>query len=356
MELDDFSDIEPLNFRNEKDFLTSLDEILESTRDNNSDWKRREKALKKIGSISLGNFGNTQQFIKFFNQKLYLNLIIQILDLRSSLVKDACRIAILCSKVFGNHIESSIEKIISGTCLYKLVASANKLISETGAQSIKFIIKNLESVKLIQKILDQMKNKSPSTRIKATQHLNEILKIYSINTINKILSNLEEFIKCMIHDANGEVRSNARKLFFIFNFKFPTNAARLFNSFEIVMQKVINEEIKFFKYDSENEKLKEEDLLYNNNTEQTNESTEHITQMNKIPNNGNIVNYRKNNNSETFGLENDKNLSIPVSVKNSNRLNNNQDIYSICTTESIQQLYTNNILSTNVDKNCSNNN
>ena len=71
-----FNDIKPLNLRNEKELLSTLDVILQNTTDIVIDWKKREASIKRLGGIILGNFGHHQSFIKYFNQTLYLNLSI----------------------------------------------------------------------------------------------------------------------------------------------------------------------------------------------------------------------------------------------------------------------------------------
>lgn len=242
-EEDNYSDIKPLKFYNEKEFNKELDEIMQLTKDNTSDWKKRESALKKLGGIFLSDYGSKDSFIKTFNQKIFLNISIQLLDLRSGLMKEACRIATLAAKVYGGKIETAAERLISPLVLYKLVNSANKLISDTGAICISQIIKNVESAKIITRIHEQMKNKCNTVRLRACQHLLIVLNNYNLNTINKSAAFIEEFITSTTHDANMDVRIHGRKLYFKYLEISQIAASKLFSTFENNVQKTIKEEI-----------------------------------------------------------------------------------------------------------------
>lgn len=241
-EEENYSDIQPAKFYNEKDFNKELDEVMLITKDNTADWKKRESALKKLGGIFLSSYGSTTTFIKLFNQKIYLNLSVQMLDLRSSLMKEACRITALASKTYGIKIETAAERLISSLVLYKLVNSANKLISDTGSICITQIIKNVDSVKIISRIHEQMKNKSNTVRVRACQHLLIVLNHYNNSTLNKSARLIEDFISSTTHDANMDVRMNARKVYYRYMELFPNMADKLFSTFEHHVQKTISEE------------------------------------------------------------------------------------------------------------------
>lgn len=249
---DDYSDIPIMNFNNEREFNKEVDYVMELTKDISADWRKREDAIKRLGGIILSNFALNSSFIKNFNSKICLNLSVQLVDLRSSLMKEACRIAILAARTYNEKIESAADKLISPLVLYKLVGTANKLISETGAQCILEMIKHIESSKIIIRIHEQVKNKSNTVRIRAAQQLLYILSNYSKNTLSKNIPQIEEFILISTHDANMEVRSCGRKIFFKYQDINSNAAQKLFTKFENNVQKTINEEIK----ESDNIKLK----------------------------------------------------------------------------------------------------
>jgi len=321
MDWNDFSDFIIQDFKNERDLIKSLDEIMDITKDNKADWKKRESAIKTLGSISLGNYGQSKTFIKYLNQKLFMNFSIQILDLRSSLMKEACRSLVLCAKNLGNLIESALEKLISINTLFKVVNSANKLISETGAKTIKKIIKNVESSKILTKLLEQLKSKGTQIRLNCVKNMIIALKYYNDNVFTSVIESLEDFIRGIIHDANAEVRFNARKLFLVFREIFPQNAEKIFALFELATQKAVIEDMKSWDVnnistDSEHNDLIEEDneksLIGNNLNEiiKTNPNQKKLTEEkieNGLKNNNNFILKNKNNDYDNYNYNNKSN-------------------------------------------------
>ena len=109
-----YNDIKKIDFRTEKDLINTLETTLQNTSDTIIDWKNREAAIKRIGGIILGNFGRSDTFYKYFNQKIHINLSTQLADLRSSVMKEACRIVALTGRELDSkRIENAIEKLLS---------------------------------------------------------------------------------------------------------------------------------------------------------------------------------------------------------------------------------------------------
>lgn len=237
-----FNDIKPIDFRSEKDYLTSVEHILQVTSDIVIDWKKREDALKRLGSIIIGNYGQSQQFIKLFNTKLYINLNIQMVDLRSSLMKEACRIVILSARELGILIEPGIEKMLTSSVLYKLAGSANKLISETSSNAIYQLIQNVQSSKIIGRICDQATSKGNVIRLSCANELLLVVVNYPQSLVMKNQQIIEDAIKTLLSDSIGDVRVAARKVYFGYSDQYTTQAKQLFNRFERHIQKAINDD------------------------------------------------------------------------------------------------------------------
>jgi hypothetical protein len=266
--------VEPINFNNEKDFNTAIEQLMEITKDNKPDWKVRETAIKKFEKILLGNYGNSLIFVRLFNQKLYLNFSIQMQDLRSSLMKEACRVFCICVKSLKDKLEPAVEKVLSPLVLFKLIGSANKVISDTGAACTSEIIESMgDSVKVITRLCEQARNKNISIRQRISQYMLFIVESYSKQCLCKVLPQVEEFITAMTHDANAEVRSYARKVYVKFLALFPTNANKIFEQFETNVQKAILEKINRNIESTTNSQLNFSDNLSFNNTANSNLSS-----------------------------------------------------------------------------------
>ena len=242
--MEDYLDIKPINFSNEKHFIDEIENIMSITKDTQLEWNKREEALKRIGGIILGNYGQSMNFLKILNNKLYLNISIQMMNLRSTLLKEACRIVILAAKTYRNQFDQGVEKLISSIVLYKLIASANKVISECGSKCVSEIIKYVESERIIIKIIEQINSKNITVRLKSTQFLLYILNNYKKQFLLKQQINIEQFIINTTHDPSLEVRSIARQLFIQYNELYTERSSELFEKFDTGVKKAITDENK----------------------------------------------------------------------------------------------------------------
>ena len=119
----DYSDYKEIDFNCEKDFNSEIDEILCLTSDILKDWKDRECSIKKIGGIILGNYGENKNFLKIVNTKLTNNLIIQMNDLRSAIMKEACRVISFISENYKINFEGGALLLFSSSGIFKLICS-----------------------------------------------------------------------------------------------------------------------------------------------------------------------------------------------------------------------------------------
>ena len=134
----DYEDINPLNYKGKSGLNDDLDEILNNTINTTIDWKIRENALKKLGQICLGDQGNSETFIKIFNGQLCNNLGIQMADLRSSVMKEACRITSLCAKELGILIEQGVIYLLTQSSQINFLSSTIKSILFLSLLSISY--------------------------------------------------------------------------------------------------------------------------------------------------------------------------------------------------------------------------
>ena len=160
----DYDDIEPLNYKGQKGLSEDLDEIIKNTINVTIDWKKREGALKKLGQICIGDQGDSDTFIRSFNNQLCNYLGIQIADLRSSVMKEACRITSLCAKKLGILIEQGALYLLTQYVLFKIAGSANRVISDSSARCILNLVKYVNTIKVITNVCDQKTMKSNFVR------------------------------------------------------------------------------------------------------------------------------------------------------------------------------------------------
>lgn len=262
----DYTDYIPATFNSEKEFLNEIEDISNSLTDVVKDWKSRDNAIKRIGGIILGNFGQDPNFIKFLNSKITNNIIIQMNDLRSTIMKEACRLVCFIAETYKNIYEPGALLIFTTSGVFKLISSANKVITDSGSQCANVIIRNVESAKLIPKLVEQMKSKNATTRLRASQNFLHIVTDYDKTQIlDKNIQIIEEFLIISSKDAAPEVRNCSKRLFVRYNELYPKRTATILNQLDHGIQKAVIEEMK---------KNKENSLSLNSksNSDKTNKS------------------------------------------------------------------------------------
>jgi len=79
--------------------------------------------------------------------KLVVPLSVQVLELRSAIVKKAGQTISLMASTLGNTFEQAAERYLSANCLLKVVLSGNKSLAENGHEAVLAILENVHSPK-----------------------------------------------------------------------------------------------------------------------------------------------------------------------------------------------------------------
>ena len=240
----DYEGIIPLNYKGKQNINDDLDEILKNTINTTIDWKKRENSLKKLGQICLGDQGKSDIFIKTFNGQLATHLGIQMADLRSSVMKEACRITSLCAKELGIAIEQGATYLLTQYVLFKIAGSANRVISDSSSKCILNLVKYVNSIKIISNVCEQKTMKSNFVRNICSQCILYIVTCYKKNLIVKTNNILEDAMKSLLSDANGDVRATTRRAFITYRKRFQDEGDQLFDNLEKNAQKQIIEDEK----------------------------------------------------------------------------------------------------------------
>ena len=238
-----YDDLVPINYKGDKQILISdLEQIFQNTKNILIDWQIRENSIRKIGQICIGDAKKSDIFLNFFNFEVISNLSIQLADLRSSVMKEACRIVSLCGKELGNLAEGGAVHLLSRLILFKIAGSANRVIADSSSKCILNLVKYINSIKIINNICEQKNIKSNFVRIICSQCILYIVTCYKKNLILNKVSILQETIKYLLTDPNADVRSIIRKAFITFRKRLPGEAENIYNLLEKNTQKQINED------------------------------------------------------------------------------------------------------------------
>ena len=240
-----YDDLVPINYFGENKELTSdLEEIYQNTQNIVIDWQIRENSIRKIGQICVGDAKKSDIFLKFFNFEIISNLALQLADLRSSVMKEACRIVSLCGKELGNLAEPGAVHLLSRIILFKIAGSANRVIADSSSKCILNLVRHVNSIKIINNICEQKNQKSNFVRTICSQCILLIVSCYKKNLLLNKVSILQDTIKNLLSDPNGDVRAIIRKAFITFKKRLPGEAENVYKLLEKNVQKQINEDEK----------------------------------------------------------------------------------------------------------------
>ncbi|XP_006648106.3 CLIP-associated protein-like isoform X2 [Oryza brachyantha] len=230
----------PIKVFSEKDLAREIEKVA-STLHPDNEWAIRITAMQRVEGLVLGGSADYSAFPMLLKQ-LVTPLITQILDRRSSVVKQACHLLNFLSKELLRDFEPCAELLIP--VLLKNVVITIHVIAESSDNCIKEMLRNCKVARILPKIIEFAKNdRSAVLRARCCEYAILMLELW-VDTpeIQRSVDLYEEFIKCCIEDATSEVRSSARACYRIFSRIWPERSHQLFSSFESSRQKMINDE------------------------------------------------------------------------------------------------------------------
>ncbi|XP_078408697.1 CLIP-associating protein 1a isoform X2 [Cetorhinus maximus] len=236
-----FEEVPTVQIYSNRDLEESINKIREVLSDDKHDWEQRVNALKKVRSLMLGGASEHESFFQ------HLRLLdgafkLSAKDLRSQVVREACITLGHLSSILGNRFDHGAEAIMP--TLFNLVPNSAKIIATSGIAAIRLIIRHTHFHRLIPIISSNCASKSVAVRRRSFEFLDRLLLEWQTQSLEKHVTLLAETIKKGIHDADSEVRLEARKVYWDFHSHFSREAEILFNALEPAYQKPLQSHLK----------------------------------------------------------------------------------------------------------------
>ncbi|CAN6252821.1 unnamed protein product [Urochloa humidicola] len=232
--------IEPIKVFSEKDLLREIEKAVSNLQPDN-EWSIRITAMQRVEGLVLGGAADYSAFPTLLKQ-LVTPLTTQLLDRRSSVVKQACHLLNFLSKELLRDFEPYAELLIP--VLLKNVVITIFVIAESADNCIKEMLRNCKVARILPRIIEFAKNdRSTVLRARCCEYAILMLE-YWVDTpeIQRSADLYEDLIKCCIADATSVVRSSARACYRMFSRIWPERSRQLYSSFEPSRQKMINDE------------------------------------------------------------------------------------------------------------------
>jgi len=146
--------VEPIKVFSEKDLIKEIGKIT-STLQPDNEWSIRITAMQRVEGIVLGGAADYSAFPPLLKQ-LVAPLITQLLDRRSSVVKQACHLLIFLSKELLRDFEPCAELLIPA--LLKNVIITVLVIAESADNCIKEMLQYCKVARILSRIIEFAKN------------------------------------------------------------------------------------------------------------------------------------------------------------------------------------------------------
>lgn len=215
-------------------YMTQINETLSDT---NNDWEKRVDSLKRIRSLAIACSSNFEDEFYAALKLISVSFTLQIKDLRSQIVREACITIAYLSQTYRNRLDIFAEQAM--THLINLIQNSAKVMAFSGIVAIRFLIENTHTTRLIPLIASGISSRSKEIRRYSCEFLNQLLQTWETQHLEKHVQLIQTCIKKGIADADQEARVFARKAFWSFSGHYPSTADSLLNSLDLKAQKLL---------------------------------------------------------------------------------------------------------------------
>ncbi|XP_024364725.1 CLIP-associated protein isoform X2 [Physcomitrium patens] len=231
---------EPIRIYNERDLAKEFEKAT-SMLAPAQDWSIRMSAMQRIEGIVAGGATKYSSFPQLLKQ-LISPLCDQLADRRSSIVKQACQLLKVLTKELKSDFEVFAESFLP--MLFKLVVITVLVIAESADACIKSMLQHCKVARVLPKMVELAKHdRNAVLRARCCEYLLLVLeRWFDSPEMQRSAELYEDLIKCCCSDAMSEVRSLSRQCYRVFARCWPDRARRLYQAFDPVTQRVINDE------------------------------------------------------------------------------------------------------------------
>jgi CLIP-associating protein 1/2 len=232
-----FETVPKIQIYSAKDLDQQMSQIIDCLSDTENDWVKRVDSLKRIRSLAIACANQYDDEFFACLKQLAVSFTLQIKDLRSQIVREACITIAYLSQCVGNRLEHFVE--LSMPHLINLIQNSAKIMALSGVVAIRFIIENTHSARLIPLIASSISSRSKEIRRYCCEFLNQLLQTWEIYHLEKHVQLIQTCIKKGLADADQEARVFSRKAFWSFSSHYPQAADNLLVSLDVKTQKLL---------------------------------------------------------------------------------------------------------------------
>eukprot|EP00698_Gefionella_okellyi_P015838 TRINITY_DN4492_c0_g1_i1.p1 TRINITY_DN4492_c0_g1~~TRINITY_DN4492_c0_g1_i1.p1 ORF type:complete len:976 (+),score=232.94 TRINITY_DN4492_c0_g1_i1:30-2957(+) len=233
------SEVKIVKVHTEKELAREMESIRSSLQEGASMWETRCSALKQLHGLALGGAADFANFLPLVDSLKDL-LAVQVSDLRSQVVRDACACISSLSIAFKDDFQLCADCLIP--VLFKLNVISVKIMSDSGNACICSLLTNTRVSKCVPKIVEGVTNRAAQLRQRCLEYILLILQVSFQSDLERFRDQFEEAIRTGVKDSAQGVRTVARQCYWAFANIWEDRAQPLLSGMELSTQQRILEE------------------------------------------------------------------------------------------------------------------
>eukprot|EP01133_Synstelium_polycarpum_P007764 gene7764-9108_t len=222
-----------------EEFEARTIEISAKLADSTLDWNLRLIQINKIQILLRSGAGYLPNFMSVF-QKLKEPLLLQVTDLRSQIIKEACTTICTVAEQTKLQFEPHADRYIE--VLLKYVVVTIQIVAESCDKCIKSILSETKSTKVIPRFVEALNTKSAVLKTRIHEYIHLLLTLVPAADLTRHIADIERAIKAGLVDAIGDVRSTSRQSFIIFSSNWEARANQIYATTDPAARKLIDRE------------------------------------------------------------------------------------------------------------------
>ena len=192
-------------------------------------WEQRAAAMRRLEALLLGGCARHAQCAHLFNSLLREPLGLQLADLRSKCVKQACVVICEAARQMGGAYLESAEHMLPQ--LLKLAQVTVHVITESADACVCTLLREVRARSLLPPILHGAigrEGSAASLRAGCARYIELAISEFDTATLSAAeMTLLETALRHTLQDASSEVRAGARAAFAAFERQWPARAVGL---------------------------------------------------------------------------------------------------------------------------------
>eukprot|EP00727_Mastigamoeba_balamuthi_P003203 m51a1_g12880 hypothetical protein (737) ;mRNA; f:693-3268 len=228
---------------NDKQLARDFEEIAAALSSMDNEWDRRVQALRRLQSLALGGAAAFETFVPQL-VRLREPVAAQLLDLRSSVVRDATRTIELVCEALRDSAEPIADYWVDN--LIKLVGNGTRIMAEYGSACLRAMLRTTRvthrGVARLLETLAQSKNAFQRTAVADALCAVFLNVAKYAGTLDRVADSAESTMRSSICDSAPGVRSVARVGFWGFYGLWPDRGERVLAALDPSVRRLVVEE------------------------------------------------------------------------------------------------------------------